>query len=351
MSTFGLLVGAAIGGRASDRFGRKAVLIVSIVVFGLLSVATGLSADVETLMAARFLTGVGLGGALPNLLALAAENSAPSQRNLALGALYAGMPAGGALASLVSVFGADGGWRLVFFIGGLAPLLLVPLLALILPDSRELKAARAAASPQGFAAALFAEGRAVRTLLLWIAFFGALVVMYVLLSWLPTLLGDQGLSKPDASKVQISFNVFLALGSVATGLVMDRMSLPRVTAAGFLVAALGLFLLYAAPVSLGVSLVVGGVVGAAVSATQTLLYAMAPRAYPTEVRGTGVGAAVAAGRLGSAIGPLATGFLKAAGLSSPLVILLLIPVVLLAGASAFALSLRMGDGARAKFRG
>jgi AAHS family 3-hydroxyphenylpropionic acid transporter len=95
-STFGLMLGAAIGGRLSDRFGRKRVLIASVAMFGLMSVATGLAANFEMLLAARFLTGLGIGGALPNLVALVSENSSPTRKNTSIGVLYAGLPSGGA---------------------------------------------------------------------------------------------------------------------------------------------------------------------------------------------------------------------------------------------------------------
>lgn len=342
-STFGLMVGAAIGGRLSDRFGRKAVLIGAIAVFGLLSVANGLAPNVELLLTARFLTGVGLGGALPNLVALASENADPGRRNTWVGALYAGMPTGGALASLVSLVGAAGDWRIIFLVGGIAPLLIIPLLVLALPESRQLNAARIAESGQkraSFAEALFGKGRAPTTILLWVSFFLALVTMYVLLNWLPTLLVSRGLSRPDASLVQVSFNVFSATASVATGMTMDRLPLKGVVAGAFSLAAVGLLILSLAPVELAVSLVVGGVVGATISTTQALLYAVAPSLYPTAVRGTGVGSAVSVGRLGSAVGPLLAGALLGSGGSAQQVVMVLIPTILISGAAALAVAAR-----------
>lgn len=345
-STFGLMLGAAVGGRLSDRFGRKAVLIGSIAVFGLMSIATALSPSVSALLVFRFLTGVGLGGALPNLLALAAENTPPDRRNTALGLLYGGLPTGGALVSLTSLIG-ETDWRIVFHIGGFAPLLLIPLLIFFLPESRELKEAKAEAAdhhlhPKSVPFALLGEGRAVRTALLWLAFFLALVAMYVLLNWLPTIMVGRGLSRPDASLVQIAFNVFGAAASAATGMSMDRLPLKAVTLGAFVSAVIGIVVLWVAPVTLGVSLLVGGLVGATISTTQALLYALAPSAYPTAVRGTGVGAAVACGRLGSALGPLLAGFLLSSGAAPAEVLLQLAPILVVSGAAAFALSLMIG---------
>src|SRR5690606_3893608 len=129
-ATFGLMLGAAIGGRLSDRWGRKAVLVASVAAFGAMSVATAYSWNVESLLAARFLTGVGLGGALPNLLALVTENAPANRRHFVVGAMYAGLPTGGALAALTSAVGVEPeSWKNVFLVGGFAPLLLtVPLL-------------------------------------------------------------------------------------------------------------------------------------------------------------------------------------------------------------------------------
>ena len=342
-STFGLMLGAAVGGRLSDRLGRKAVLIASVALFGLLSLATAQAPTFGWLLAARFLTGVGLGGALPNLVALAAENAPPERRNTAVGLLYAAMPAGGAAASLISALGASSDWRMVFYVGGLAPLLAVPLLIKRLPESRELEAARSARAdrPSGVLTALFGEGRALRTLLLWIAFFLALLTMYLLLNWLPSLLVERGLSRREAALVQVAFNGVGALASGAAGVLMDRVGAPRVVAACFLGAALGLVSLAFAPPELAASLVVGGLAGLTVLASQAVLYAMAPGNYPAQVRGAGVGAAVAVGRAGSAVGPLLAAALLGAGRSPQAVLSVLVPIMLLAGAAAVALSLLM----------
>ncbi len=141
-STIGLLFGAAFGGRFSDVWGRKRVLILSVLFFGLFSIATGMANDVTGLMIFRFLTGVGLGSALPNLIALVAENTPMERRFTAVSILYAGLPFGGALASLVTVFGAADDWRLVFYAGGLAPIVAIPILMYLLPESGQLAALR-----------------------------------------------------------------------------------------------------------------------------------------------------------------------------------------------------------------
>lgn len=334
-STFGLMLGAALGGRLSDRFGRKAVLIAAVALFGLMSILTALAPNVEALLIARFLTGLGIGGALPNLVALVSENTPSARKNASVGFLYAGLPSGGALASLVAALTKAGGWTTVFFVGGIAPLVAIPLLLWLLPESRQLQAVRQAQtvghSQKGFGFALFGEGRAACTLPLWFSFFLALLTMYLLLNWLPTLLVSRGMSKADASLVQVSFNVLGALGSICTGLLMDRISLRKVVIAAFVSAALCLLLLANVTPELMAALAVGGLVGITMSATQALLYAVAPGVYRTEIRGTGVGSAVAVGRVGSAVGPLLAGALLTSGSTPRDVLQILVPVMLIAG--------------------
>ena len=339
ISTFGLMVGAAIGGRLSDRFGRKTVLIGSVAAFGVLSVLNGLAPTYEVLLLARFLTGVGLGGALPNLVALVNENATKGNKSAFVGALYAGMPSGGAVVSLVS---AGSTWQMIFILGGVLPLVMTPVLLRFLPESQELRAVKAAdaAAPQrtSLVGALFANGRAAPTVTLWLSFFLALLAFYVLLSWLPTLMVSRGLPRPQAALVQVSFNICSAAASVATGLMMDRLSLKAMVLGTFGLAIAGLGLLYAAPVELAVSLVVGGLVGASISSTQSLLYALAPALYPTEVRGSGVGSAVSIGRIGSGVGPLVAGALLGGGAPPQLVVAVLVPVIAVSGLAALAVA-------------
>lgn len=336
ISTFGLMLGAAVGGRLSDRYGRKPVLVLSVALFGVLSILTGLSQTQEQLLIARFLTGVGLGGALPNLIAIVAESAGEARRSRAVGFLYAGLPCGGALASLVSLAGAEpSDWRMIFYIGGLGPLLVLLVAAPHLPKAAKPappRAADLASRKSGFIEAAVGEGRAVTTLLLWTVFLLALLIMYLLLSWLPSLLIGRGLSRPDAGLVQMAFNLAGAAGSVAAGWLMDRRGWRLATIVGaFGAAAAAVLVLANAPASLAVSLVVGAALGATVSAVQSVVYGMAPGFYPARLRGTGVGAAVVMGRLGSAIGPLLAGALLATGRSPAQVLLTLLPILAVGG--------------------
>jgi AAHS family 3-hydroxyphenylpropionic acid transporter len=340
-STFGLMCGAIIGGRLSDYYGRKAILLISVAWFGFMSIATGFSSGFMALLLTRFLTGVGLGGALPNLLALVAENTTSKHRSSAIATLYAGLPTGGAIASIVTFLDKDpASWRMIFFIGGIAPLVVVPLLYWVLPDSKRLHPDSHASKPP-VTQALFGKNRSSTTLLLWVGFLLGLLVFYLLLNWLPSLLVSRGLSRPDSSLVQLAFNVAGAIGSVATGAIMDVRSKWLTTVAAFAASIIAILALAVAPADLIVLIAAGAAVGATISASQMVLYSLAPSCYPTVVRGTGVGAAVAIGRVGSALGPLLAGVLIGAGQSNSQVMVSILPILAISGVAATILAARI----------
>ena len=340
ISTFGMIVGAAIGGRVSDGIGRKAVLIAAVSLFGLLTIATAFSSSVEALLVTRLFTGVGLGGALPNVIALVTENATTDRRSTAIGFLYASLPCGGAIASVIATLasGRDQ-WQVVYLIGGIAPLVLVPLLASILRNPQPDVGRTGTPSGSGVIDALFGERRRYRTLVLWSSFFLALLTMYLLLGWLPSFMGSRGLTRPQASAVQIAFNACGALGSILTGSFLDRGKRSVVVTLVFLSALGSVALLIEIPAKFAVALMAGGLVGAMVSGTQAILYDLAPRGYPVMVRGTGVGFAVAMGRLGSAVGPLWAGLLLSDGFKPAQVLESLIPMLALSGIGAVVMAL------------
>ncbi|CAJ2772870.1 3-hydroxyphenylpropionic transporter MhpT [Burkholderia pseudomallei] len=324
--TFGLLPGALLGGRLADRIGRKRVLIVSVCTFGLLSIATAQASSFAMLVVVRVLTGVGLGGAMPNLIALSSEAVEPRLRGSAVSAMYCGIPFGGVIASAIGVLlVGDAQWRHIFYVGGLGPLLLVPLLARCLPESRAyLDAARMGGARPAARAALFGGGRACATLALWVSYFCTLIVLYFLLNWLPSLMAARGLGRAAVGAVQIGFNVGGGLGASR---VVGAMYAGIVASLVALALAPGFAGLAAAAFAAGM-FVIGG---------QSVLYALAASHYPAAMRGTGVGAAVAAGRIGSVVGPLAAAQLLAMGRSGAVVIGASIPVTLLAAAAALLL--------------
>ena len=306
----GLLPGALLGGWLADRAGRKPVLLAAVMLFGAFTWFTAHALSFPSLLLARLLTGLGLGAALPIIIAVASEAAAPHWRSTAVSLTYCGVPLGGALAAVISLAGVGDDWRLVFQVGGVAPLAIAAGLLAWLPAGPVAALARHAAGSS--AARLFSEGRGRRTLLLWLACFFTLTVLYMLLNWLPSLLMAQGYSRADAGYIQVLFNLGGAAGSFLTGRLMDR----NRTALAVTVAYLGM-LLSLAGLGLASTFVAMAVAGLAAGycciGGQLVLYALAPRLYPADMRGTGTGACVAVGRLGSMAGPLAAGHVLAAG--------------------------------------
>ena len=331
----GLMVGAFLGGWIADRVGRKPVLVASIVAFGVFSLLTARAPAYEPLLLARFATGLGFGGAMPNLIAIATEISTPGRRTLTVTTMFCGLPAGG---SAVALFARDMGpallWREVFLIGGALPLMLAPLVLVLLPETRPQPVAGA---DRRLGRALFGSGRAAATLLLWLAFMLTLAVTYLMLNWLPTLVIAKGLGPRVGSEASLSFNLASIVGALLLGWLVDRSGFRWPLAGTFAALAVAMFALAAAT---GVTpvLVMSGVVGFMVLGAQYILYAVAPSLYPPQVRAAGVGAALAAGRLGSIAGPLIAGQLRQAGFGPGQVFEVMIPVVLAAGGATLALS-------------
>lgn len=340
-SPFGLFFGAFIGGRIADSWGRKRVLVLVTVVFGALQLSTAWATGLASLFVIRFLCGLGLGGAFPNLIALTSEAAGGRNSIINVVITVAGLPAGGALASLIGFLaGANGNWRIVFYVGGIAPLALAPVMALALPESmlfRKAKAAAASGTKQTTLEVLFGGARARPTVLLWVAVFSTALVIYLLLNWMPVLMGAKGFSKTDALLIQILFNVGAALGSVYFGWRMQRRPGRRVLLVCYAGVAAGLVVMAPLGKDLLLAAATAAVVGAFVLGAQFILYGLAPAYYAVETRGTGTGATVAASRLGSALGPLFAGLLLGHGASETHVLQALLPVTALAGTAAIGL--------------
>lgn len=351
-STFGLFLGAVIGGRVADSIGRKKVLVVSIGLFGLFSLLTSLAIDVPSLIAARALTGLGLGGALPMLLALVTETSTVKHQSASVATVYAAMPLGGAGASLLSLLMAAPHWRVIFIVGGVIPLALAPLMAMGLPESAQFRLAKEALETDGKSPssaleagsflALFADGRARRTGLLWASFLLELLLLYLLLNWLPTLLVSDGFTRVQAAGAQIGFN----LGGVFSAVLIGYLLGGRLRNAAIIVTFVSLPILLVAlaksPSQFPVVASAVFLLGCAVLAAQAFLYALAPLAYPTPIRGMGAGAAVAVGRIGSIVGPKLGGSLKAAGHGPSQLLMDLLPIVIVGSACALWLAWETG---------
>ncbi len=340
-STLGLCGGALLGGRISDRIGRKRVLIVSVAVFGLFSLLAASASTFWALTWARVLTGLGLGGAFPIFVALTAESSAPERRSFNVAIVYSAMPFGGAVVSLLSMLIASAHWRQLFVVGGIAPLIVAPIMAAHLRESqafeRRVTARSEADSHAAGFLAVFAQGRAPRTVLLWASFFLGLLTLYLLLNWLPTLLLGYGLDKRHASFAQIAFNLGGSIAALFVGKLLDGAHRRGSAVVVFAALPVSLGCLALAPQDSFLIVFIVLALGIAVLASQVVMYAMAPQCYPTRIRGVGVGTAVAVGRIGSIAGPALAGILVARGQTTSQLLLNLVPVTIVGGMCAITL--------------
>jgi len=323
----GLVIGAFIGGWLADRHGRKPVLLGSVAAFGIFSLVTATAHSYEALLWARLATGLGFGGAMPNLIAVAVEISKPARRAATVSAMFCGMPVGGATSALIARLMGDGlEWRTIFVAGGVAPLVLLPVIFFLLPET---KPAHDPAADRNLARGLFAENRAAATVLIWAAFMMTLVVLYLGLNWLPTLVVDKGHPPSEGFTAAMVFNVAGAAGSILVGAVADRLGWRWPLAVVYLALAAAMAGLAASDAPLAI-LALSGAAGFLVMGAQFSLYAVAPMLYPAHLRAAGAGAAIAVGRLGSIAGPLIGGELRNAGASPGEVFLSMAPVALTA---------------------
>jgi AAHS family 4-hydroxybenzoate transporter-like MFS transporter len=361
----GLTVGAFLFGPLADRVGRKRVLIFCVAAFGLGSIACAFSGGLWELVALRFLTGLGLGGAMPNAITLTSEYCPARRRSFLVTTMFCGFTIGSAFGGLASASLVEAhGWRSALLLGGALPLMLVPLLIWKLPESvryqvlsgkhldrvvttlqRIARDDKRIPAGTNFVADERSPGSPVRrlfkpellhgTLLLWLAFFMSLLVIYMLSSWLPTLLRSTGASLKTAALVTMMFQLGGTVGAIVLGWLMDRFNPHYVlaasyTLAGIFVAALGS--LTATPGLAGVAVFAAGF---CVSGSQIGAYALSAAYYPTDCRATGVSWANGVGRMGSVVGSVGGGAMLSIGFTMPALFLLVgIPAVI-AGAAMF----------------
>ncbi|WP_407176410.1 MFS transporter [Bradyrhizobium sp. STM 3562] len=337
---FGLMIGALVFGTIADRIGRKRIIVFSTAAFGIGTLLTVLVQDATWLMALRFLTGLGLGGAMPNAVALTSEFSPHRRRATMVMAMFAGFSIGAALGGLLAAALIPAyGWRSVFLVGGLGPLLLLPVLLYALPESirylallggrdREVAALLRHITPAmtvsedvrfvvqepkltGLPVAhLFAERRAVTTLLLWVVFFMSLLDLYLLANWLPTVLNDLGVSVAAAAAIGAMLQVGGVAGTFTLGRFIDRFSF-RALAVTYLGAAVAIAAIGLTSHSIASVTVAIFVAGFCIVGGQIASNALTATYYPTAIRSTGVGWALGIGRVGSIVGPLIGGMMLA----------------------------------------
>lgn len=348
-NTFGLLfsaglvgsmLGAMVLGTLGDRIGRRPLILVSALVFSVMSLLCATASGVEMLGLYRFIAGLGLGGLLPNAIALVAEFSPRRARSTAVVTTFIGFPLGaviGGMASarIIPVYG----WETVFVAGGILPLIVLAVAWFKLPESLRFLVRRPDGKrraldtlvrlrpdlagtgveairvpevrPSGQSVqALFAHGRGAWTLCLWLLAFSSLLLTYFLVHWIPLVLVDAGVPQGKAIMGVALLNLGGIVGSLVIGRISDRrgpylaMGLPLAFAIVF-IGAIGMSVAAGAAVVLSVIFFAGiTFVG-----MQLNISALAATNYPLAIRSAGTGWSIAAGRVGSIIGPLAGGAL------------------------------------------
>jgi AAHS family 4-hydroxybenzoate transporter-like MFS transporter len=328
----GMMIGGTLAGLAGDRLGRKVALLGCMVIFGVATTAVAVADSVTSLAVLRLLAGVGLGGAMPNAAALAAEYVPLRRRPFAVTLAIVCVPVGAAVAGFAAIVALPSiGWRGMFTVGGVLPILAAVLLVKLLPESPRFLARHPRRWPElarllrrmghdipaGVAFTDATEGVAgsvsfstifqrawrVDTFALWAAFFSCLLAVYLGFSWLPSILTSAGLGPTVASAGLTAFNLGGVAGALAGGMLLTRFG-SRTTMVAMAVGAVACALFMSTMTITAQSAVMPIVVmltltGGLINAVQTTMYALAAHVYPTAVRASGVGTAVAFGRSGA----------------------------------------------------
>ncbi len=339
-SNLGVMVGALSSGPIGDRFGRKPLLLASIAIFGLASLASAFTGSLGALSALRFFTGLGIAGAFSGTTALTGDYTPQRLRATMIMVTFTGAPVGGFIGGqVVAVLLRHYAWPVIFVLGGMFPLALLLVMAIWLPESPRFLIARADLSPHhrallarlgiapGQAQAhgadiarenpvkmLFGNGYALQTLLLWIIFFCSLLNLYLFVFWLPEVLHLTGMTPSDA----VFATSVHALGGIAAvlylGYLIDRVGPERSLALHYAVGAVFVALIALVAMPYAILLAVIFFSGVTSIGSQTGANATCGALYPARMRTSGIGWALGVGRMGGIAAAPLGGFLLARGL-------------------------------------
>jgi AAHS family 4-hydroxybenzoate transporter-like MFS transporter len=338
----GVLLGSFLFSMLSDRIGRRPVLIAAAFYFAALTLFTATAHSANHLLAIRFIAGFGLGGIMPNAMALAGEYS-PARIRVTVMMLVAnfftvGAAIGGFIAAaLIPRFG----WRSVFIFGGIVPLIIAIFMIFLLPESlqfmvlrgksnakirRSLKRIHAPVPAEDVAFVvkeenrkgvplvnLFREGRGLGTATLWIINFMNLLNLYFLGSWLPTVVRDAGYTTAIAVLVGTAVQTGGSIGTLPNGWLINRFGFRRVLTIVFGVATISIAMIGQPSLPLSMLFFAAFTAGWCVPGGQPGVNSLAAMYYPTYLRSTGIGASLGFGRIGAIVGPLAAGALLGKG--------------------------------------
>ncbi|WP_343676827.1 MFS transporter [Paraburkholderia heleia] len=328
---FGLACGALASGPLSDRLGRRAMLVGSVLLFGVTCLGSAFSTSIGELTWLRFITGVGLGAAMPNAVTMMGEFCPDRNRATVINLMFCGFPLGAACGGFLAAWMIPHfGWRSVLMLGGVTPLVLAAPLLLRMPESvrymvanqqsvERIRAALARISPDAANAQVFtmtehapqtqSKGLGVvlspmylvGSVMLWVAYFMGLVIFYASINWMPLLLKDSGLTASSATLISALFPLG-GVGAVLSGMLMDRFNANRIIAACYALTALSVWLIGQAAGNVALLVLVVFVAGVLMNTAQSSMPALAAAFYPTQGRGTGVAWMLGIGRFGGIAG-------------------------------------------------
>ena len=340
VALFGMMIGAMALGSLADRYGRKKMIALCLVLFSLFTFLCGFAQNPTQFAIMRFIAGVGIGGAMPNLVAMMAEYSPKRMRSTMVSLMFSGYAIGGMLSAGLGIMIVPSmGWEWMFYLG-IIPLFLLPLIWKFLPESlgflmrqgkeaevrkilpkvapelnitaedqlvREEVVVKKSVVPVG---QLFVEHRGVSTLAFWVSFFCCLLMTYALSTWLPKFMEQAGYELKAGLSFLFAMNIGAMIGAIGGGWLADKFNIKAVLVAFLLLGSAAFVCLgYKAPVPVLYVLVT--IAGATTIGTQIVLYSYVAIFYPLKIRSTGIGWASGVGRIGAIVGPILGGWLVA----------------------------------------
>lgn len=363
--TVGMVLGAMTLGLLGDKLGRRPVILGAVALFGVATLATAFSTTTTQIVVLRFLAGLGMGGATPVLLSLAGEYGPAKKRGTIMTTVLLGLPAGAILGGLLAAKMLPViGWQGIFAVGGVVPLVLLVVLFFALPESLHYLARRPSAAANAKVravlgkivsqpiamnatftvpelevktgiASLFADGLARNTIAIWAVYLFNWVAWFMLLSWLPTVLKATGLPATEAPMGTVAVNAVFVACAIPLSLILPKMNTRFLLLAMFIFGiALSIGLSYSGT-NWTLVFILAGAAGLGIGGQQIVLNYMVAEAYPTALRATATGWAIALGRVGAIIGSASGGWFLEQGGPSGFYMTLVFPLAIAAAGLAF----------------
>jgi len=341
MELIGMALGSIALGGVADRIGRRPTLLVCLVVMAIGMAGATLSHNIVELSAWRVLTGLGIGGMIPCLNALASEYANAKWRRVCLALMVIGYPLGAIIGGSIAALLLQGGdWRPIFLFGAAATALFIPLVAFIAPESpahlasrqpadalarinQTLKrmghpAAESLPEPERPASspimALFSPALLATTVLVTLGYFAHILAFYYVAKWLPKLVVDMGFNPSEAAGVLVSMSIGGVIGGLFWGVIAQRFNLKRMTVGVLVLSAAMLVVFGRGQAELGGLSLIAGLAGFVLQGGIVGLYTILAEAFPTPVRASGTGFVIGVGRGGALLAPIVAGFLFQAGM-------------------------------------